>query len=84
MRTTTLQIMVMGRKANPMRDRALKLMRTGLATPGEIARSCGLPKRLVDSWRQRSGIWTQPRRLVHVRRLMLRGIEHGEGIPKAP
>jgi hypothetical protein len=48
-------------------------MRAGLATPGEIAKACGLSLNLVVSWRRRAGINTDNKRMVRVQRLMHKG-----------
>jgi DNA-binding CsgD family transcriptional regulator len=60
-------------RAHPLRERALQLMRLGLATPGEIARACNLSINLVVSWRRRAAINTDNRRMVRVQRLMNKG-----------
>lgn len=67
---------MMGRKANPYRDRALQLMRAGLATPNEIALATSLSRKLVENWRQRAQIWTVDLRVARVRKLMIRGNGH--------
>lgn len=59
-----------------MRDRALHLMRAGLASPGEIARAIGVSRLLVMNWRARAGIDTATARVARVRRLMMRGNGH--------
>lgn len=56
-----------------MRDRAVQLMRCGLATAEEITRVMGLPADTVQTWRRRAHIWTTAKRDAHVRRLMMRG-----------
>lgn len=61
-----------------MRDRALHLMRTGLASPGEIARAIGVSRLLVMNWRARAGIDTATARVARVRRLMMKGNGHGK------
>jgi hypothetical protein len=63
----------MGRKAHPMRDRALQLMRAGLATPREIARVLKIPPNTVENWRQRAALWTGELRDARVRKLLTRG-----------
>jgi hypothetical protein len=47
-------------------------MRSGLATPGEIAEACGVDADLVRNWRQRERIDTRAARVEHVRELMER------------
>lgn len=61
-----------------MRDRALHLMRTGLASPGEIARAIGVSRLLVMNWRARAGIDSATARIARVRRLMMTGNGHGK------
>jgi hypothetical protein len=68
----------MGRTANPFRDRAVHLMRAGLATAEEIARAMEIPATTVQSWRRRARIWTMDARDVHVRRLMMKGQPDGQ------
>jgi hypothetical protein len=62
----------MGRRPHPLRDRAVQLMRGGLATPGEIAEAEMIDADLVRNWRQREGINSHEARIDHVRRLMRR------------
>ena len=62
----------MARTSHPLRARALHLMSSGLATPGEIAEACGIDESLVYNWRQRAGILTRTARVAHVRDLMQR------------
>jgi hypothetical protein len=64
----------MGRRCNPYRERALFLMRRGLATPSEIARALSIPPSTVEGWRHRSKIWTEELRTNRVRKLMMRGM----------
>ena len=63
----------MGRPAHPLRDRAVQLMRRGLAMPREIADACGLPVRTVYQWRRRAELNVQHLRRAHVRMLMEKG-----------
>lgn len=50
----------------------MQLMRSGSATPGEIAEACGIDADLVRNWRHREGIDTHAARVEHVRRLIHR------------
>jgi hypothetical protein len=47
-------------------------MRTGQATPGEIAEACGIALGMVRTWRQRADLETRDARITRVRNLMLR------------
>jgi len=74
----------MGRPSHPLHERAVGLMKRGLATPGEIARACGIPLEVVRSWRKRAAIWSEQARLDHVRRLMMRGTDGPGGKERRP
>lgn len=68
----------MGRRAHPLRDRAMQLMRAGQATPEEIAKAVDLLPATVQQWRRRAQICTHDLRIARVRRLMMRGQANGE------
>lgn len=68
----------MGRKAHELRDRAIHLMRSGMATPGEIARAGEVSIHLVRNWRRRAGLYTDELRVDRVRKLLMRGNGHVE------
>jgi hypothetical protein len=53
-----------------MRDQAVRVMAAGYATPGEIAKAMGWPITMVEKWRHRAGIMTEPLRLERVKKLM--------------
>lgn len=67
-----MQIRWMGRTAHPLKSRAVRLMREGLATAGEIAAALDIPFDTVASWRRRTCIRTNEARVEHVRQLLLR------------